>query len=113
MHKPIGEYDQEGQRLIFAVADIKARLILIRMAEIEYEAGNKAGACSFMHAEAYLQDRIVYELAPWPKHHFLNPEWIEAAQAELPVASINQPTPTAGLSNLSTVEETSASQKES
>jgi hypothetical protein len=30
-------------------------------------AGDKQAACTLMHAERYLADRLAYELAPWPK----------------------------------------------
>lgn len=84
MPTPIGKYDEIGQRLIFAAADLTARIILADIAEAECDAGNERGACSFMHAEGYLRDRLGYELAPWPKHCFPNPEYVDTWGKELP-----------------------------
>lgn len=75
---PVGKLDAEGQRLTFAVADLKARWLMTDISESEYNAGNKGGACRFMHAEVYLRDRLVYELAPWPKDHIINPVYVES-----------------------------------
>lgn len=75
--------DDRGRQLVFASADLKARMILIAIAETEYDADNKRGAARFCHAEAYLRDRVVYELAPWPKNCIMNPEYVEAMEQEL------------------------------
>lgn len=75
---PVGKLDAEGQRLTFAAADLKARWIITDIAESEYNAGNKGGACRFMHAYQYLRDRLLYELAPWPKDHMINPDYVES-----------------------------------
>lgn len=58
--------DPEARRLIFAAADIKARWLLINMAEREYDSGNLRACARLFHAAMYLEDRLAYQLYPPP-----------------------------------------------
>ncbi len=47
--------------------DVRARMVLIDLAEHLYGNNQKLASATLMHAEAYLVDRAAYELEPWPK----------------------------------------------
>ena len=64
----ISELDAEGRGLLARAADLRARMILLDMAESEYAGGNLKGSCVLIHAMEYLKDRISYELWPWPEN---------------------------------------------
>lgn len=71
---PIQVLDERGKRLYWRGGDLAARLCLNGEAMREFDAGNKQGACTLIHAERYLADRLAYELAPWPKGMLKNEE---------------------------------------
>lgn len=58
--------DPEGVRLIQRGGDTSARLLLIDLAMIEYDAENYEGTSALLHAMFYLEDRVAYELCPPP-----------------------------------------------
>lgn len=60
--------DAEGRSLMWRAGDIKARFMLLDRSEYLYAHGEKRAACTLIHAMEYLQDRLVYELYPWPKN---------------------------------------------
>jgi hypothetical protein len=66
--------DLESRSLIFRQWDIAARLVLLEMAEREYKDFNPMGCRILMDAEAYLSDRLAYQLWPPPWHAQLLPE---------------------------------------
>lgn len=58
-----------AQRILWEEGgDLKARWMLINKAEYLFNHNQKAASASLIHAAAYLEDRAVYEAAPWPKH---------------------------------------------
>lgn len=59
--------DEPGRRLYFRSGDLAARLCLNGEAEAMIEAGGCQAACTLIHAERYLADRLAYLLSPWPK----------------------------------------------
>lgn len=67
-----------GRRLLCAAGDVKARLMLIDLAESAYTSGALDASASLMHAEYYLKDRLAYELYPAPKGCI----WVESAIAK-------------------------------
>lgn len=50
-----------------ASGDLKARWMLINMAEFAYRTGEKSASATLIHAERYLADRADCEADPWPK----------------------------------------------
>lgn len=63
----IGDLDEAGRRIFFRGCDLAARLWLNELVMPEFDAKNFEGATMLIHAERYLEDRLAYELAPWPK----------------------------------------------
>jgi hypothetical protein len=63
----ISALDAEGKSLLWRAGDLRARWMMQDISEREYESGNCEGACTLIHAERYLSDRLSYELHPWPK----------------------------------------------
>src|SRR6185437_643562 len=53
--------------LLWRAGDLRARFLLNDLATREYERSNFDGACTLIHAERHLADRLAYELQPWPK----------------------------------------------
>ena len=58
--------DAERVSLICRTGDLKARILLLDLAESEYNRGNKASAAKLLHAMDYLKDRLVYQIDPPP-----------------------------------------------
>ncbi len=51
--------------------DLKARWMMNNLAEKLFNSGSapsKRASATLIHACAYLEDRIIYELSPWPKN---------------------------------------------
>jgi hypothetical protein len=63
--------DAVGRELLGRAGDIKARFILIDLAEVIYDGPGRpienAAVTSLIHACDYLRDRIGYEMEPHPK----------------------------------------------
>jgi hypothetical protein len=64
----ICDLDAEGKSLTWRAGDLRARKLLIDVGEAVYNSGEKRGACTLIHAQEYLKDRLAYELYPWPKN---------------------------------------------
>ena len=56
----------ERLSLIMRAGDIRARLMLLDLCEVEYNRKNWRGSACLFHAEMYLKDRLAYELYPPP-----------------------------------------------
>lgn len=63
----ISALNEEGKSLLWRNGDLQARWRLNALGRKLYQAGLFDGACSVIHAERYLSDRLAYELHPWPK----------------------------------------------
>lgn len=71
MSDPLSRSDPDARWIAFRAGDIKARLLLIDLAESVYSEGNLEGCAALMHAEYYLSDRDGYALNPPPKMSIL------------------------------------------
>lgn len=56
-----------GRYLRGRAGDLRARLLLLDMAQEAYRADGLSAAATLAHAEVYLEDRDEYTRNPWPK----------------------------------------------
>lgn len=75
--------EAERVSLICRAGDLKARMLLLDLAEAEYNRGNKASAAKLLHAMDYLKDRLVYQIDPPPSPSHIRMPFDPATQAGL------------------------------